>query len=363
MLQLLVFFAIFTSIIFWWAYAMSILIIGLFPFLSAFTLHWMLFSLSSTTLFIVGLMAGNVFQSEIISVIYRIGSIWLWALTITGGIAIVFMIIAQIFGLTYTHVGFFILFIILALTVNIWGIYASYVPRITEYSVNIEKNHDWHGKKIIMVADTHYGNIYGREDARRLVERINSLSWEIVIIPGDFFDGPKIDYEAVAQEFRNIKAPLGTLFANGNHEEYRNTGVIIESLENAGITILNNKKVTLNGMTFAGVTYHASESAAGLGHNLDTLNLKKDEPVILLKHKPTLYTTIQEYPIDLVVSGHTHRGQMWPFSYITDLIYKKYSYGMNINNTLTSITTSGVGSWWPPQRIGTRSEIVVINIQ
>lgn len=196
-----------------------------------------------------------------------------------------------------------------------------------------------------MVADTHYGNIYSKEDARKLVERINALSGEVVIIPGDFFDGPKTDFDGVAQEFRNIKAPLGTLFANGNHEEYRNTGAIIESLENAKITILNNKKVVLNGITFAGVTYHASESVAGLKHNLEMFNLQKDEPVVLLKHKPTLHSTIQEFPVDLVVSGHTHRGQMWPFSYITDMIYGKYSYGYSHDKNLFSITTSGVGSW------------------
>lgn len=239
---------------------MSTIIIRLFPFLTRFSTPWILFSLLGVTFFIAGLMAANVWQHKIISIIYEIGAIWLGALTITGGIAIIFVIIAQIFGLTYTHIGFFILFLVLVITTNIWGIYASYVPRITEYSVNIEKNHTWHGKKIIMVADTHYGNIYNKKSAQKLVQRINTLSGEIVIIPGDFFDGPKIDFEGIAQEFEKIQAPHGVIFANGNHEEYRNTGEMLTALEKSHITILNNKKIVLDGVVFAGVTYHASES-------------------------------------------------------------------------------------------------------
>jgi predicted MPP superfamily phosphohydrolase len=75
-----------------------------------------------------------------------------------------------------------------------WSLYASYVPKVTQYSVDIQAPHDWHGKKIIMIADTHYGNIYDVDDARKLVEKINTLSGEVVIIPGDFFDGPIIDF-------------------------------------------------------------------------------------------------------------------------------------------------------------------------
>lgn len=78
---------------------------------------------------------------------------------------------------------------------------------------------------------------------------------------------------------------------------------------------------------------------------LDSLSLESSKPTILLKHKPTLHDTLQKYPIDLVVSGHTHRGQLWPFTYIPDLIYGKYVYGYNQDASLQSITTSGVGSW------------------
>ncbi len=258
------------------------------------------------------------------------------------------------------------------------------MPRIVRYQVRIDKGHTWHGKKIIMIADTHYGNIYGVRDARALVKRINKLSPEIVLIPGDFFDGPLIDYPSIVSEFGNIKAPHGVLFANGNHEEYTHTKTILKSIKHPilrmrkpasnqklhaslqecrqEILVINNEKIEIEGIVFAGVTYHDTETAAWLTHNLDLLDLDATKPTILLKHKPTLHTTLEQYPIDLVISGHTHRGQMFPFSLIMDIVYGKYVYGQVVKNGLTAITTSGVGTWGPPQRIGTRSEIVEIEI-
>ena len=98
-------------------------------------------------------------------------------------------------------------------------------------------------------------------------------------------------------------------------------------------------------MVFAGVTYHDTETVAGLTKNLDKLNLDPTKPTILLKHKPTLHTTLANYPIDLVVSGHTHQAQMWPFSIVTYMIYGKYVYGKVVKDGMTAITTSGVGTW------------------
>jgi uncharacterized protein len=313
--------------------------------------------------FVIWILWVNIFPNEFFSSLYKYGSIWLGGVTIAWLIAIVMLIISAIFNITYNHIGYFICFIMLLLGLNIWSLYASFSPKVTEYLVDIKTPHTWNGKKIVMISDTHYGNIYTREDARKLVETINTLSGEIVIIPGDFFDGPRIDFRSIADEFKKIKAPHGVVFANGNHEEYRNTDDILSSLEKSGIKILNNKKIEIDGMGFAGVTYHTTESSSWLSGALDSLGLKKGKPTILLKHKPTLIEKLSDYPIDLVVSGHTHRGQMFPFSIIPDIIYGRFVYGMNTLWSLTSITTSGVGTWWPPQRLGTRSEIVLIRLK
>lgn len=156
------------------------------------------------------------------------------------------------------------------------------MPKITKYQVKLNKDHKWHGKKIVMIGDTHYGNIYGVKTARRLVKKINALSPEVVLIPGDFFDGPLIDYNSIVKEFGYINTPHGVLFANGNHEEYTHTKEILKTIKNPvfgkrkpkstealtntlsschqEITVINNEKIEIEGIIFAGVTYHETET-------------------------------------------------------------------------------------------------------
>ncbi len=375
---------ILSSIFLSWTYMMTSIITQIFPIFSGFSWEIIVFFLIGTLLFIIGIIGANVWPRKIFSQIYFIGAVWHWIITISGLIAICFLFIGIITNYSFTDNTWGIFFICISLLVNIWGIYASWVPKISKHTIKINKEHTWHGKKIVMVADTHYGNVYGSHDAKNLVKRINKLSPEIVLIPGDFFDGPLIDYSGVVSEFGNIQASHGVLFANGNHEEYTHTKTILKSIKHPilrirklapnkklheslqknkqEIIVINNEKIEIEGIVFSGVTYHDTETAEGLIRNLDALDLEEKKPNILLKHKPTLHTTIEKYPIDLVVSWHTHSWQFFPLSLIMKMVYGKYVYGKVEKNNQTAITTCGVGTWWPPQRVGTRSEIVVIEI-
>lgn len=361
-MQIVWFLAVFSTIILGWTAMVVFLIIRLFPILSRYGSIGYSVALVSSTLFIIGIIGSNMGASSFFGLIYAYGAWWLWAITIAGFVAIAFLIIGRIFGLVYSGTLVAVGFLTLVIALNIVWTWLALSPKVTEYRVPIPGEHGWHSKRIVMVADTHYGNIWGKASAEKLVERINSLSPEIVLLPWDLFDGPEIDFFDALRPFTSIQAPKGVLFANGNHEEYRNTEAMLDAMSRTDtIHNLNNRSVTIDGLTFAGVTYRSSDTASGLVATLDAMQLSWS--TILLKHKPTLHTTLMKYPIALVVSGHTHRGQMWPFSLITDMIYGKYSYGQNIDGTMNSITTSGVGSWWPPQRLGTRSEIVVIYIE
>jgi hypothetical protein len=120
---------------------------------------------------------------------------------------------------------------------------------------------------------------------------------------------------------------------------------MIAALESAGIRILNNQKVIIDDITFAGITYHDTETPLGLQTHLDSLELDPTIPTILMKHKPTLHSVVASYPVDLVVSGHTHQGQMFPFSLLSRAVYGRYEYGMVEQGRLTAITSSGLGSW------------------
>lgn len=356
------YFLIFTIIIFLWTLVLCLAVFFALPKIASYTLVGIVCSLFGTGLFIVGLIGEMLTQNRLITILYRIWAHWIGWLSIAGWVASIAVIFAHITGYLYDEWIYVIGFIFIVLVLNIIGIYASYIPRIVRYRITLSGVHKWHGKKIVLISDTHYGNIYGKKHAQKLVDMINSLNPEIVLIPWDFYDGPITDYIWVAEIFRGIHAPHGVYFSNGNHEEYGDVDTMIHALEKWNIHILNNKMITLNGITLAGVTYHNTETAEDLKKELDTLSLSEDQPVILLKHKPTLHKILLDYPIDLVVSGHTHKWQMWPFSWMSYMMFGKYAYGKSVDGDMTSITSSGVGTWWPPQRIGTRSEIVVIEV-
>lgn len=229
--------------------------------------------------------------------------------------------------------------------INLYALHISFSYRLTYYTVPLTKKHTWHDKNIVLISDTHYGNIYSLKHAQKLVEKINSLKPHIVLIAGDFFDGPKIDFAAIAYEFTKIQAPHGILFVNGNHEEYRHTQEMLEALQKAGIKILNNKSMIIDGIQFLGVPYHETDTSSELKKALDTFSLDTTLPTLFLKHKPTHHTVIEKYPVDIVVSGHTHAGQILPVYLAARIVYGKYVYGMVQKNGLTSITSSGVGTW------------------
>ncbi len=361
--QFLTFFTIFSFIVVASTYGTLLFFIKIFQVLIPYS-NWVYsFGLFNSGCFIFGLIICNFYPSYFASKLYQYGSVWMGFLVTLFILNFVLIFIA--IALNFSYSTWQSVFVVLGLLValNTFGVYLSFHPQVVDYNITLRGKHSWHGKKIVMIADTHYGNIYGEQDSKNLVEKINEINPEIVIIPWDFFDGPKVNYNAIASAFKDIKAPSGVLFANGNHEEYSHTDEILKAISKAGIQILNNKKVTLNGVDFIWVTFHETETISGLKNALDSLQINPNHPNILLKHKPTLYTTLKQYPIDIVVSGHTHSGQIFPISLITRAIYGKYTYGMVQDHALTSITTSGVGTWGPPQRLWTLWEIVVMHIQ
>lgn len=186
--------------------------------------------------------------------------------------------------------------------------------------------------------------MHGEYGAGLLVEKVNAIQPDLVLIPGDLFDGPSIDFQSIANIVNNIQAPV--FFANGNHEEYRNTAEMMRAIEGTHFEILNDRTLSFSGVNISGVSYHNTRTSEQLHSVLQNIHPANNGNInILLKHVPTGHDIIQNFGYDLVVSGHTHRGQMWPFTWITDSMYGKYVYGLSQDNSLYSLTTSGVGNW------------------
>ncbi|MBL8030345.1 MAG: metallophosphoesterase [Candidatus Doudnabacteria bacterium] len=253
---------------------------------------------------------------------------------------------------------------ILALLVSAYGVWNSYQTKVKHITITIPNlPSEWQGKKAVLVSDTHLGNVRSLNFSKRIAELVSAQNPDIVLVPGDFYDGPPANYEELAEPFGKIKSTYGVYFAAGNHEEFGDAGPLLSAIAKSGVKVLNNQIENVNGLQIIGVGYGATVNKTSEKSILDGLNINRDLPSILLKHAPTNIETAEAAGISLQVSGHTHLGQVYPFRYLTKKIYGKFHYGASALNNTQVVTTSGVGTWGPPQRVGTNSEIVVITFR
>ncbi len=254
-----------------------------------------------------------------------------------------------------------IVLFVLALLLSAYGVWNSYNTKVRNVSVKLANlPEQWVGRRAVLVADTHFGAVRTTANAKKVASLVSSLEPDIVFFSGDFYDGTPMDYAAVAQPFSAIKSKFGTFFAAGNHEEYGNTKAYLAALGGAGMKVLVDEAKNVDGINVIGINYADTSKPEDEARILQGLNLDRSAVNILMKHEPKNIAVAEQAGVSLQLSGHTHLGQMWPLGYVAYALYKKYYYGLHTLNGTQVYTTSGVGTWGPPQRIGTSSEVVVV---
>lgn len=248
-----------------------------------------------------------------------------------------------------------------------WGHYNAKIPTIRRISIQIKKTIPEGKQKVVLVSDIHLGVMISNGRLDRMVDLINRENADLVLLAGDTFDedpGPVIQNN-MGDLLKNIKARYGVYAVLGNHEFYGNAPAAREYLENHNITVLRDSAVILsNGISIIGREDITAERMYGNPRKtLEELMAKLDTqyPVFVLDHQPYNLKQVAASGADLQVSGHTHHGQMWPFNYITGRLFEiSRGYG-KIKDTHFYIS-SGYGTWGPPVRTNSRSEIVVMEI-
>lgn len=216
-------------------------------------------------------------------------------------------------------------------------------------------------KKLVHFSDVHIGAINLKKQLEILVQKVNEENPDIICITGDLLDGSGIVNEYILSPLNELKAK--TYFATGNHETYFGKEKACTLIAEQGIHVLKNKVIKHEDFEIVGVDYPLNESSQGIVQ-LKTLQkeVTKSKFSILMYHAPKGLEDFKRSKIDLMLSGHTHKGQLYPFEYVLKFFYK-YFYGLyKIGNQYINVT-SGAGTWGPPMRLGTRNEIVSIKIQ
>ena len=215
--------------------------------------------------------------------------------------------------------------------------------------------------KIVAVSDWHLGWGVDNKRLRKDIDRINAEKPDIILIAGDLIDNsitPVIRQRADV-ELNRLYAPMGIYMVLGNHEYISGINASIDFIRKTNIQLLRDSLVTLPcGIQLLGRDDRANRNrlqASDWANLVDTAR-----PVILLDHQPNHIEDAQKIKADIQISGHTHNGQVWPFSLVTKYLFE-LNYGYKKTGDTHYYVTSGIALWGPPFRIGTDSEIVVFD--
>jgi len=219
----------------------------------------------------------------------------------------------------------------------------------------------WVGRRAAVVTDVHLGNIRRNCFIGRLVKRLNGLQPDVVLLSGDLFDGTRMDPMEPLKAWEKLQVPLGTYFVTGNHDEHFTRPRMFEALRRAGVRILENEAVHVDGLKLVGIHDEEAGDPELLKSLLARAEVKPGEASILLTHQPLNLPIAEKAGVGLQVSGHTHAGQFWPWNLVVSRVWGPFGYGLNRLGAMWVLTSSGVGTWGPPLRVGTRSEVVLVS--
>ena len=299
------------------------------------------------------------FKSELAKFFYKIGYVWIGTIWFLFSASVV---VSLVHFNQYVSQGIFLL----AILISILSIINGNTIRMRKYEIELDYLPSvWKNKKIILFSDLHLGNMREKHFCQKIVQFVLSRRPDIIFVVGDIFDGPPVD-EDILDPLREItnkrNIPLGSYFVTGNHEEFEDPTYFLKLIRSAGFNVLDNQTISIDGITIAGVDYRATEKKENFEKILYAMlsNVDKQTPIVLLKHTPAFPEVSEKNSVDLTLHGHTHKGQMWPWGLIARRIYKGYEYGLKKFKEMNVLTTSGVGTFGPPQRFLTNSEIVEI---
>ena len=216
--------------------------------------------------------------------------------------------------------------------------------------------------RLVMMSDLHIGYHNRRDELHRWVDIVNSEQPDIILIAGDIIDGSMrpILEEQMAEEFRRLKAPVYACL--GNHEYFSGEPAARQFYQDAGIHLLRDSAAVVGDLCIIGrddrMNMHRKNLAALLKQDVSP----STHFTILLDHQPYHLEQAERAGIDFQFSGHTHHGQVWPISWITDHVYE-CAFGEYQRGHTRYYITSGLGIWGGKFRIGTRSEYVVVSIE
>ncbi|WP_127533273.1 metallophosphoesterase [Paenibacillus kobensis] len=250
------------------------------------------------------------------------------------------------------------------------GSYNAWSPVVREYVLTLDKPApagSLRELRVAMASDLHLGNVVGNRHLRKLVDRMNAMKPDVVLLAGDVLDDSIEPFlrNNMAATLEQLKAKQGVYAVLGNHEYYGgDSEQYVQTMKKIGISVLRDETVTVDGLFHVvGRKDKTAESGGGrLPMSELTAPLDAALPVLAMDHQPYGFAQAAEAGVDLLVCGHTHRGQFFPNHYFTRRLFE-LDWGYMRKGLMHVIVSSGFGSWGPPIRLMSRSELIDIKLR
>ncbi len=315
---------------------------------------------------------------------YRFAAVWMgFLIHFLVAVSATWIIIGvlKLTGLPGSRMTIAAIMLSFAAAYSVYSLWSTFHPCVREITIGFKHlPPNWERSRIVQLSDVHLGTIHGKSFAERVVSQVNGLDPDLILITGDLLDGVSGNYEEFIEPLKRLHARHGIFFVTGNHEYYVGIEKALSIIRKAPFRILDNEMVTIDGLEVLGVGYpgihrisditNLPEKETGAHARIlmfhTPTNLKKNSGDLASRHfssywmPDTSFELNKKLNCDLQLSGHTHHGQIFPFNFVTRLLFKKYDYGLNRIGDFQIYTTCGTGSWGPPMRSPVRPEIVLI---
>ncbi len=266
-----------------------------------------------------------------------------------------------------------IIAILLTVIMCSYGRYNIFNVVRTEYTVETQKNIRADGYKLVLISDLHYGITLNDVQLQDVVERINNENADILVLDGDLVD-ENTTFEQMQSAFNilsQIKSNCGVYYVYGNHDknDYAikanyTKEQLADTIQKCGIHILEDETATINeDITLIGRADRGDGNAQRKDISELMQNLDLSQELIVLDHQPSEYKKVESAGGDIILSGHTHAGQIFPAGLLASMFhFDELNYGEKNIKDLHAIVTSGIAGWGYPIRTEKHSEYAVINI-
>ena len=265
--------------------------------------------------------------------------------------------------LGFRRVGFYVT-LVGSIAAMVWGVHRFHHPKVVHRQLVLDRPMASSGTlRVVAASDLHLGVTIGKRQLQKFVRLINDQQPDLVLLGGDIFDRllKPVAEQNMAEDLRRIQAPLGVFAVMGNHEYYsERPSDLVAYLQSANIHVLQDQVALVDSNAYIiGRKDISQRNRSDL--SLLVSETTKDWPRILLDHQPMYLEQAAENGIDFQFSGHTHKGQIFPFNLLVDGMFEQ-AHGYLKKGDTHYYISSGLGIWGPVFRIGTQSELLVLDI-